>query len=797
MSDKLYKLLNWGSIDGIMYSDIDYPHYVLGPTNVKGVCIIQTLVPDAVEAYVQYEDGTTRYQMEEVKQGGYYAVCLPHKLKGVYKIIAKYADGKEAEYYDPYQFTPNIPLDELKKFNAGYNYEVYKYLGAHPANVDGVKGYTFAVWAPNAKRVSVVGDFNFWDGRRHMMSRIEDTGVFAIFIPGLKGGELYKYEIRKGDGSTVLKADPYAFASQKRPDNASVLCDIEGFRWSDANWIKKRQNTNVQEMPLSIYEMHLGSWKKPSVEIMDEEGHVVSVETDSTNLFYTYRELAPMVCKYVKEMGYTHIELLPVMEHPFDGSWGYQVTGYYSPTARYGTPDDFMYFVDYLHHHDIGVILDWVPAHFPKDEFGLAKFDGTCLYEHLDPRQGEHPHWGTLIYNYSRPEVSNFLIANAMFWAKEYHIDGIRVDAVASMLYLDYGKNYGEWVANMFGGHENLDAVEFFKHLNSQIKKQCPGIMLIAEESTAWPGVTSDVDSDGLGFDFKWNMGWMNDVTSYMKCDPIFRKHNYNNITFGMMYQYSEDFVLVFSHDEVVHGKGSMIGKMPGSDEEKFANLRATYGFMMTHPGKKLNFMGNEFAAYREWSEARELDWKSLDDPKHKKMADYVKALNKLYASDAAMYEQDDVPTGFEWMNCNNAEENTVSFVRRAKDKDDMILVVCNFDNIYHEEFTIGVPKGKYKELINSDDLKYGGWGCTNSRMLTTKKVKADGRPDSITIKLAPMSVAIFKYTKVEEKPKTEKATEPKKTATKTTKTTVKKATAEAKTEKTTAKRTTKKAKAE
>lgn len=767
MSDKLYKLLNWGNIDGIMYSDIDYPHYVLGPSNVKGGGLIQTLVPDAVEAYVQYEDGTTKYQMEEVKAGGYYAVLLPQKVKGVYKIHAKYADGKETEYYDPYQFAPNIPIEQLRKFNAGINYEVYKYLGAHPANINGVKGYTFAVWAPNAKRVSVVGNFNFWDGRRHMMSRIEDTGVFAVFIPGVTDGELYKYEIRKGDGTTVLKADPYGFASQKRPDNASVLCDIEGFRWSDTNWLKKRQNTNVQEMPLSVYEMHLGSWKKPSAEILDEEGHVVSIETDSTNLFYTYRELAPMVCKYVKDMGYTHIELLPVMEHPFDGSWGYQVTGYFSPTARFGTPEDFMYFVDYMHRHDIGVILDWVPAHFPKDEFGLAKFDGTCLYEHQDPRQGEHPHWGTLIYNYGRSEVSNFLIANAMFWAKEYHIDGIRVDAVASMLYLDYGKNYGEWVANMFGGHENLDAVEFFKHLNSQIKKQCPGIMLIAEESTAWAGVTRDVEYDGLGFDFKWNMGWMNDVTRYMKCDPLFRKHNYNNITFGMMYQYSEDFVLVFSHDEVVHGKGSMLGKMPGSDPEKFANLRALYGFMMTHPGKKLNFMGNEFAAYREWSEARELDWKSLDDPKHKKMADYVKALNKLYTSNPALYEQDDVPTGFEWMNCNNYEENTVSYVRRAKDKDDMILVVCNFDNIYHEEFTVGVPKGKYKELINSDDLKYGGWGCTNPRMITTKKVKADGRPDSITIRLAPMSVAIFKYTKIEEKPKAEKPAAKKETTTK------------------------------
>lgn len=769
MGDKLYRLLNWRSIEGIMYSDVDNPHSVLGPKNVLGGCVVQALIPDATEAYVQYENGTTKYQMEEVEEGGYYAVALPHKLKGVYKIHAKYENGEETEFYDPYQFTPDIPLEQLKKFNAGINYEVYKYLGAHPANINGVKGYQFAVWAPKAIRVSVVGDFNFWDGRRHMMSRVEDTGVFTIFIPGLKGGELYKYEIRKEDETTVLKADPYAFAAQKRPDNASVLCDIEGYRWSDANWLKKRHSLNAQEMPMSIYEMHLGSWRKPTAEITDEAGNII--ETDSSQLFYNYRELAPMVCKYVKDMGYTHIELLPIMEHPFDGSWGYQVTGYYAPTARYGTPDDFMYFIDYLHHNDIGIIIDWVPAHFPKDEFGLARFDGTCLYEHLDPRQGEHPHWGTLIYNYGRPEVSNFLIANAMFWAKEYHIDGIRMDAVASMLYLDYGKNYGEWVANMYGGHENLEAVEFLKHLNSQMKKQCPDTLLIAEESTAWAGVTADVEHDGLGFDFKWNMGWMHDTISYMNCDPFFRKHSYNNLTFGMLYQYSEDYVLVFSHDEVVHGKGSMINKMSGDREEtKFANLRATYGFIMTYPGKKLNFMGNEFAAYREWSEARELDWKSLDDPKHKHVADYVKALNKLYTSTPALYEQDDVPMGFEWMNCNNPEESTISYIRRAKDKDEMMLVVCNFDTVYHEEFVIGVPKGKYKEVLNSDDVKYGGTGNTNPRMITTKKIKADGRPDSITIKLAPMSVAIFKYTKIEEKPKAEKAVAEKKPATKTTK---------------------------
>ena len=756
MRDKLYKMMDWRNIEGVLYADIDNPSIVLGPREVKGGCLIQAFVPDAIEAYVQYDGSKTMHQMEEVEEGGYYAVLLSQKQKGVYKIVAKYADGSKNTYYDPYQFTPNIPLEQLRKFNAGINYEVYKYLGAHPANIDGVKGYTFAVWAPMAARVSVVGDFNLWDGRRHMMNRVEDTGVFTIFIPGLKGGELYKYEIKKSDGQNVLKADPYAFAAQKRPENASILYDIEGFRWSDTTWLKKREKANMAEMPMSIYEVHLGSWKKPSADIVEDEGQMPEVETDSKELFYNYREIAPLLCKYVKDMGYTHIEIMPIMEHPFDGSWGYQVTGYYAPTSRYGTPEDFMYFVDYMHHNDIGVILDWVPAHFPRDAFGLAQFDGTCLYEHLDQRQGTHPHWGTLIYNYGRPEVSNFLIANAMFWVKEYHLDGLRMDAVASMLYLDYGKNPGEWVANMYGGHENLEAVEFLKHLNSQMKKQCKGALMIAEESSAWAAVTGDVESDGLGFDFKWNMGWMNDFTSYMRCDPYFRKNNHNQLTFGMLYQYSEDYIMIFSHDEVVHGKGSMIGKMPGEREEpRFANLRAAYGFMMTHPGKKLLFMGQEFAHYREWSEERELDWKSLDADKHRQIAEFCRALNKLYTSDPALYEQDDVPAGFEWMNCSDSENSVVSFVRRAKDKDDMVLVVCNFDTIQHESYPIGVPKGKYKEILNSDDVKFGGTGFVNSRMISTKKEKVDGRADSIKIKLAPLSIAVFKYTKVEEKEKT------------------------------------------
>ncbi|MDY4516990.1 MAG: 1,4-alpha-glucan branching protein GlgB, partial [Lachnospiraceae bacterium] len=645
---------------------------------------------------------------------------------------------------DPYAFEPQISENETRKFNAGICYDIYEKLGAHPMKINGVDGVLFAVWAPNAMRVSVVCDAVLWDGRRLPMRRLWDSGIFELFVPGLTAGTVYKYEIKAKGGLTFLKADPYANAAELRPNNASVVADLTKFKWSDQSYLKnrKKQKKNMNA-PMFIYEMHLGSWRKPE----DEE-----------KLFYNYREIAPMLADYVKEMGYTHVELMPIMEHPFDGSWGYQVTGYYAPTSRYGSPEDFMYFMNYMHEQGIGVILDWVPAHFPRDTFGLCTFDGTCLYEHLDPRQGWHPDWGTLIYNYGRPEVRNFLIANALFWAEKYHVDGIRMDAVASMLYLDYGKKDGEWVANMYGGNENLEAIEFFKHLNSIFAKKYPDAMLIAEESTAWPRITGDVEEDGLGFDYKWNMGWMNDFINYMSLDPLFRGGAHGSLTFSMIYAYSENFILTLSHDEVVHGKASMIGKMPGNREQKFANLRAAYGYMMCHPGKKLLFMGQDFAQFHEWSEERSLEWELLQYEDHRQMHEYMKALNLFYKEHPALYELDYDPEGFTWINAISANENMLVFTRNTKKKEEMLLVVCNFSPLVYENHKIGVPyPGKYKEIFNSDRKEFGGSGAVNPRLKQSKKEECDDREDSITIKVPPMGIAIFSYTKSEPKARTNK----------------------------------------
>ncbi len=738
MRDKLYDLMNWREIEGILYADLDKPRTILGPNNTRNGMVIQVFAPDAVKVEVIFDESKNVYQMQEMDDY-FFAALLPKKETGLYQIKSYYVDDKVNLIYDPYQFDGLISKNDLKKFNAGVNYKAYEILGAHVMSINGVKGVRFAVWAPYAKRVSVVGTFNFWDGRRHMMNRVDETGVFELFIPGLEEGEIYKYEIKQSTGENVLKADPYEFGGEKRPNNASIVRDIREYKWTDEKWLKNRKEANSDNMPMSIYEVHLGSWKKPEIEGVDEK-----------ESFYTYRELAPMLAEYVKEMGYTHIELMPIMEHPFDASWGYQVTGYYAPTARYGTPEDFMYFMDYMHKNNIGVILDWVPAHFPRDQFGLAKFDGTCLYEHLDPRKGSHPHWGTLIYNYARPEVKAFLISNALFWLEKYHADGIRMDAVASMLYLDYGKNPGEWVANIYGGNENLEAVEFLKELNTQIKKRKDGSIVIAEESTAWSKVTGDVKDDGLGFDFKWNMGWMNDFTNYIQCDPFFRKNSYHQLTFSLVYAYSENFILVFSHDEVVHGKGSMIMKMPGDEPARFSNLKAAYAFMMAHPGKKLMFMGQEFAHYREWSEERQLDWESLAADKHLEMQDCVKALNKLYKSEPALYELDNAPEGFEWIDSLSYEQSICSFVRKGKKAQDTFLIVCNFDTVAYDKYVVGVPKaGKYKEIFNSDSKEFGGNDMVNARVKTSKKEESDGRANSITISLAPLSVSVFKYSAV------------------------------------------------
>ena len=737
MKENLNDLMNWADIEGLQYADIDCPRCTLGPSERKGKkTLIQVFVLDATSVSIRFDKEKKLLPMEKMDEN-FFALLVSGTNKGLYHVIAEFEDGSTVTYYDPYQFDNVLPIEELKKFNAGVNYEIYKYLGAHPAEIQGVKGMTFGVWAPFAERVSVVGDFNQWDGRRHMMNKIDDTGVFELFIPEISTGELYKYEIRQYGEKVVLKADPYAFLAQKRPDNASITTDISSFKWTDEKWIKAREKKKLESTPMSIYEVHLGSWKKPEIEGVEEK-----------ESFYTYREIAPLLAEYVLDMHYTHIELMPVMEHPFDGSWGYQVTGYYAPTSRYGNPEDFAYFMDYMHSKGIGVILDWVPAHFPKDEFGLARFDGTCLYEHQDPRQGEHPHWGTLIYNYGRPEVKSFLTANALFWAEQYHADAIRMDAVASMLYLDYGKNDGEWVANMYGGHENLDAIAFLQQLNTQFKKRTRGALIIAEESTAWPKVTGSPEEDGLGFDLKWNMGWMNDFTNYMKCDPYYRKDNYNLLTFSMVYAYSENFILVLSHDEVVHGKGSMIGKMPGADEDiRFSNLRAAYTFMFTHPGKKLLFMGQDFGGYREWSEERELDWKSLLDEKHKFVQNYVKELNRLYTEEPALHELDQSPEGFEWINCSTHEKSICAFIRKGTKPEDTLYVFCNFDTVPHARYKFGVLEaGQYREILNSDDDSFGGFGMVNSKTVISKPEECDGRENTISIKLGPVSVSIFKY---------------------------------------------------
>ena len=629
----------------------------------------------------------------------------------------------------------NYELGELDQylFGQGNHYEIYKKLGAHIVNEGKKKGVYFAVWAPNAKKVSVVGDFNDWTPQIHKMKRNEPLGIYTCFIPEIGAGAQYKYCIQTKEGDFLYKADPFANHAQVRPDTASIVVDIDEIKWTDEKWMETRKGWNCYESPISIYEAHIGSWKRHPGRYDDG--------------FYTYREFAREATKYLKEMGYTHIELMGIAEYPFDGSWGYQVTGYYAPTSRYGTPEDFAYMINYFHKHNIGVILDWVPAHFPKDAHGLANFDGTAVFEYADPRQGEHPDWGTKIFDFGKAEVQNFLIANAMYWVEHFHIDGLRVDAVASMLYLDYGKKDGQWVANKYGGNQNLDAIEFFKHLNSAMRERNPGVMMIAEESTAWPKVTGAPEDDGLGFTFKWNMGWMNDFTEYMKLDPYFRKFNHYNMTFAMSYAHSENYVLVLSHDEVVHLKCSMLNKMPGLGFDKFANLKAGYAFMIGHSGKKLLFMGQDFAQLREWSEARELDWYLLAEEWHQNLQTFTKDLLHLYKKNRALYDCDGSWEGFQWINADDADRSIYSFTRHSKDKKKNLLFVCNFTPMARPDYRVGVPRGKqYKLIINSDEKKYGGSG--QERPLTYKAVKqeCDGKPYSFAYDLPPYGVAIFEF---------------------------------------------------
>ena len=620
-------------------------------------------------------------------------------------------------------------------FGQGTHYDLYNKLGAHPMTVDGEEGVYFAVWAPNAAAVSIVGDFNEWDENATPMERLEPLGIYQIFLTGIKVGDIYKYCVTAQDGKKTLKADPYGFQAELRPNNASVVADISDFKWHDSRWMKKREKFDDKKNPMFVYEVHPGSWKKHEQTEEDEDG------------FYNYREIAHELAAYVKDMGYTHVELMGIAEHPFDGSWGYQVTNYFAPTSRHGSPEDFQYFMDYMHEHNIGVILDWVPAHFPRDAFGLAEFDGTCLYEYADPRKGEHPDWGTKVFDYGKTEVQNFLICNALFWLEHYHVDGLRVDAVASMLYLDYGREDGQWVPNIYGGNENLEAIEFFEHLNTIVKKRNPGIVMIAEESTAWPKVTDKAEYGGLDFSLKWNMGWMHDFLEYMKLDPYFRKYNHTKMNFAMVYAYSENYMLVLSHDEVVHLKCSMIEKMPGSYEDKFKNLMAGYAFMTGHPGKKLLFMGQDFGQHREWSEKRELDWFLLDKEPNRHLQAFVKELLHLYKNNKCLYEYDCYPEGFEWINADDGDRSIFSFVRHSESGKSNMLFIINFTPVERPDYRVGTTcRRKHTLVLSSDDKKFGGTGKRRPKEYKPAKKECDGRKYSFRYKLPAYGVAVFKF---------------------------------------------------
>ena len=721
------------------------PHTVLGMHEMeedgrKAVVVRAFLSNAAGITVIDYANKRKKYPMERLHADGFFEVTIADREEWFrYQLEYTDADGNTWRSYDPYSFSPTLSEFDRHLFGAGTHYEIYEKMGGRLMTHEGARGAAFSVWAPNAKAVSVIGDFNNWDARRSPMRRLGESGIWELFLPAAAEGDKYKFHVTQCDGRVVDKTDPYGVYAEVRPNNASVLYPLKRYKWKDRRWMTARKKYNFKTAPMNIYEVHLGSWKRA-------EG----------DRFLTYTELAEQLIPYVKEMGYTHIEMLPVEEHPFDGSWGYQVTGYYAPTSRYGSPDEFKQFVDACHQNGISVILDWVPAHFPKDDFALARFDGTALYEHQDPRLGEHIQWGTYIFNYGRKEVANFLLANALYWMDIFHIDGLRVDAVASLLRLDFCKEEGQWLPNVYGGSENLEAIEFLKHMNSVIAEREPGALMIAEDSTAWPGVTKKVDEGGLGFSLKWNMGWMNDFLSYIKLDPIYRKYHQNKLTFGMAYHYAENFVLVLSHDEVVHTKSSMIGKMPGDVWQSFANLRLSYGFMMGHPGKKLLFMGGEFAQYSEWSEARSLDWHLLQYADHQEMQAYVKELNHLYAEEPAFWAEDFDPNGFQWIECDDAESSIVSFVRRSEEKE--LVFLCNFTPVVHRGFSLGVPQeGVYHERLNSDAARFGGSDVINAVPLQSKAEPAGRCPFRVELDVPPLGMVILEREQPKKQPRTKK----------------------------------------
>jgi 1,4-alpha-glucan branching enzyme len=707
------------------------PFSVLGPHADSGGVRIRSIHPHAEQVAVVVA-GRDPLPMDKVHPAGIFQLTLPRETPSLdYRLRVVYPGGYGAEVDDPYRYGRVIGDYDLYLFGEGNHTRIYDKLGSHPMTIGTAEGVHFALWAPNAQRVSVVGDFNNWDGRVHPMRSLGPSGVWEIFLPVAAIGHRYKYEIRSRHGEILLKTDPYGTAFEVPPLSASIVTR-SAHVWKDAEWMQARASAgNWMSRPMAVYEVHLGSWMR-----MPEEG----------DRYLTYQELAGRLIPYVLEMGYTHVELLPVMEHPFSGSWGYQVTGFYAPTSRFGSPDDFREFVDACHRAGLGVILDWVPGHFPKDAFALARFDGTSLYEHADPRQGEHRDWGTLIFNYGRNEVRNFLLANALYWLEEFHADGLRVDAVASMLYLDYSRNEGEWIPNRYGGRENLDAIEFLRQMNTLTHAEHPGSMTIAEESTAWPSVSRPTYLGGLGFTYKWNMGWMNDTLRYIEKDPVFRRYDHWHLTFSLIYAFTENFILPFSHDEVVHGKGSMFEKIPGDAWQKAAGLRTLYGFLYAHPGKKLMFMGMEFGQGREWNHDTSLDWHLLDFPIQAGVKRFVQDLNRTYAAEPALHQVDFEPAGFEWIDCNDSENSVISFIRRAKNPDDFVVALLNFTPVPRAGYRIGVPAaGAYTELLNSDAEAYGGSNCGNAGLVFTEPIAAHGHAQSLSLHLPPLGLLLLK----------------------------------------------------
>ncbi len=726
MHDILYKNIDWMLLQGVKFSNTTEPSKILGPHIFDNKLCIITFLPNATKVEAIFPDKNDLvYELEQID----------YEVFGVVTDFTSYRHYLLKIYYgenyiireDPYYFSPSIPIGILNDFSVGDCLDIYKYLGAHKTTIEDVSGVQFSVWAPMAQRVSVVGNFNLWDGRLHQMTKIHNCGVFSIFIPDIDIGEIYKYEIRSISGEAMLKSDPYATFSELRPNTASIVYE-DDFEWSDHEWCKNRKRTDKFKIPINILEVHLGTFKKPN------DGRE----------FFNYREMAKYLAEHAKEMNYTHIEFMPLMEHPYDGSWGYQVTGYYSPTSRYGTPEDLKYMIDYLHNENIGVIFDWVPAHFPKDEHGLRRFDGSAVYEHLNPLQGEHLQWGTQIFNYGRYEVQNFLISSAIYWLEEFHVDGLRFDAVSSMLYLNFCKEDGEWVANQYGGSENLEAIKFLRKLNSILSKHYKDRLKIAEESTAWQGITSP---EGLGFDYKWNMGWMNDYLKYISYDPLFRSKHHNELTFSLAYTNNENYMLPISHDEVVHLKKSLLSKMPGDYEQMFANLRLTLGFMISHPGKKLLFMGQDIGEFDEWNEYRQVQWNLLEYESHQKLKNYVSDLNNIYRENKALYYYDCSHKGFEWINGSYENESLLFYMRKSYRKNELLVVCLNFTPVARYNFRLGVKyKGKYKEIFNSDNPKYGGSNVLNSDVITAQKADYDDKDYAINVNIPPLGITILKY---------------------------------------------------